>query len=45
MWFGDANFPLSEEVFTTLLTGRTHIVVMPTTLRAAQVAPQHDHAQ
>jgi hypothetical protein len=46
MWFGDASFPLSEEVFTTLLrSGRNHVVVMPTTLRQAQVAPGHDYAQ
>jgi hypothetical protein len=39
MWFGDANFPLSEEVFETLLSGsRNHVVVMPTTMRKAQVA-------
>ncbi len=46
MWFGDANFPLSEEVFAALLTGdRNHVVVMPTTLRKAQVMPGHDYAQ
>jgi hypothetical protein len=46
MWFGDANFPLSEDVFATLLgSGHNHVVVMPTTLRKAQVAPKHDHAQ
>ena len=46
MWFGDANFPLSEEVFETLLSGgRNHVVVMPTTMRKQQVAPGHDCAQ
>jgi hypothetical protein len=46
IWFGDANFPLSEEVFAALLAGgRNHIVVMPTTLRKAQVVPQHEYAQ
>jgi hypothetical protein len=46
MWFGDANFPLSEEVFETLLAGgHNHVVVMPTTMRKAQVAPGHDYAQ
>jgi hypothetical protein len=46
LWFGDANFPLSEDVFAALLTsGRNHVVVMPTTLREAQVAPGHDYAQ
>ncbi len=46
MWFGDANFPLSEDVFEALLAGgRDHVIVMPTTLRKAQVAPGHDHAQ
>lgn len=42
MWFGDANFPLSEEVFAALLEGGDkHVFVMPTTLRRAQVAPAH----
>jgi hypothetical protein len=46
VWFGDANFPLSEAVFETLLSGgRNHVVVMPTTMRKAQVAPGHDYGQ
>ena len=46
MWFGDANFPLSEDVFAALLaSGRNHVVAMPTTLRKGQVVPQHDYAQ
>jgi hypothetical protein len=46
MWFGDANFPLSEEVFETLLNGgHNHVVVMPTTMRKRQVAPGHAYAQ
>jgi len=46
IWFGDANFPLSEEVFETLLSGgRNHVVVMPTTMRKTQVTPGHAYAQ
>jgi len=46
MWFGDANFPLSEDVFSALLTGgANHVFVMPTTLRKEQVAPAHPFAQ
>lgn len=42
MWFGDANFPLSEDVFGALLTGdANHTFVMPTTRRRAQVEPAH----
>jgi hypothetical protein len=44
MWFGDARFPLSEEVFTALLTGgANHVFVMPTTLRRSQVTPAHPY--
>ncbi len=29
-WFGDANFPLSEDVFAALLfSNDNHVVVMP----------------
>jgi hypothetical protein len=46
MWFGDANFPLGEDVFEALLTGgRNHVIVMPTTMRKGQVSPQHVYAQ
>ena len=42
MWFGDANFPLGEDVFTALLTsGGNHMFVMPTTRRGAEVTPAH----
>jgi hypothetical protein len=44
MWFGDARFPLSEEVFEALLAGgANHVFVMPTTLRRAQVTPTHPY--
>jgi hypothetical protein len=44
MWFGDANFPLSEEVFEALLVGgENHMFVMPTTRRRAQVEPAHPY--
>ena len=46
LWFGDANFPLSEAVFEALLSsGPDHVVVMPTTRRKAQVSPRHPYAQ
>jgi hypothetical protein len=46
LWFGDADFPLGEDVFGALLDGgRNHVVVMPTTMRKAQVKPQHPYAQ
>jgi hypothetical protein len=46
MWFGDANYPLGESVFTTLLaSGRDHVVVMPTTRRREQVSAGHDYGQ
>ena len=46
MWFGDAGFPLSEAVFEALLTGGdNHVVVMPTTMRKAQVSPGHSYGQ
>ncbi len=42
MWFGDAAFPLSEDVFAALLAGgANHMFVMPTTKRRAQVEPAH----
>lgn len=44
MWFGDANFPLSEDVFGALLTGgANHTFVMPTTKRRTQVEPAHPY--
>lgn len=44
IWFGDANFPLSEDVFGALLTGgANHMFVMPTTKRRAQVEPAHPY--
>jgi len=46
MWFGDANFPLSEDVFGALLTGgASHMFVMPTTKRRPQVEPAHSYGQ
>jgi hypothetical protein len=46
MWFGDASFPLSEDVFDALLTsGANHTFVMPTTKRRAQVEPTHPYGQ
>src|SRR5579871_5096560 len=46
VWFGDANFPLSEQVFDALLTsGPNHVFLMPTTKRRAQVEPTHPYGQ
>jgi hypothetical protein len=46
IWFGDANFPLSEDVFDALLaSGANHVFVMPTTKRRAQVEPAHPYGQ
>lgn len=44
VWFGDASYPLSEDVFQALLDSPQRVVVMPTTNRRAQVAPWHVHA-
>jgi hypothetical protein len=44
MWFGDATFPLSEEVFAALLASdANHMFVMPTTKRRSQVEPGHPY--
>lgn len=44
MWFGDASFPLSEDVFDALLAGgANHTFVMPTTKRRGQVEPAHPY--
>jgi hypothetical protein len=46
VWFGDANFPLSDDVFEALLTSAAnHTFVMPTTKRRAQVEPAHPYGQ
>jgi hypothetical protein len=46
LWFGDAHFPLSEELFAALLAaGPNHTFVMPTTKRRAQVEPDHPYGQ